>query len=69
MSALLRNQLDGSIALLHRELLYELREAFLEAIDEQMTDEALSAALRRHRLVLSREPPKPKAKPYFIEVR
>ncbi len=79
MSALLTSQLRRSIALLERELLVSLRKAFLEALDEsgmdelslqriRMTDEALSAALRKHRLVISREPPRPRAKPYFIEV-
>ncbi len=63
MSAILRRQLDGSL------LLCDLRKVFLE-LDKEcgMTDEELSAALRRHHLVLSREPPKPRARPYTVTI-
>ncbi len=69
MSALVRSQLNGSIALLHRELLCDLRKAFLDALDEDgnMTDEALSASLHKHRLVILPYASRPRAKPYFIE--
>ncbi len=68
MSELLNSQLRRSIALLEHELLASLRKAFLEAINEGgVTDENLSEALRKHRLVISRKPPRPLAKPYFIE--
>ncbi len=66
MSALLNSQLRRSIALLERDLIRDLRCAILEC--GVLTDERLSAALRKHRLVISREPPRPRAKPYFIEV-